>query len=133
MSGDVRLPLKKKIHTCSGLVHRMVKLYAPSTQQPNLDRTYNELLPEERPVVDFFSNASNVNKLVGYLALEEKKGKDKFNGFRFILFKGLFRNHGDAFLPLFQPHLDRLVGDRQESSQRCATEIIAGQLEYFKH
>ncbi|CAF90544.1 unnamed protein product [Tetraodon nigroviridis] len=40
--------------------------------------------------------------------------------------QGLFRNYGDAFLPLLWPHLERLADSPQESWQRCVCEITAG-------
>ena len=36
---------------------------------------------------DFFNNEKNIEKFIEFLSLEEKKGKDKFNAKRFILFK----------------------------------------------
>lgn len=42
--------------------------------------------------------------------------------------QGLFRNYGDAFLPLLWPHLEQLAADPHESSQRCVCEITAGLL-----
>ena len=36
---------------------------------------------------DFFNSETNVDKFIKFLSLEEKKGKDKFNAKRFILFK----------------------------------------------
>ena len=69
------------------IIYREVKVYAKSSEQPSLDRTRDELSPEEKEVDLFFSNQKNVDKLIEYLSLEEKKGKDKFNGYRFIMFK----------------------------------------------
>ena len=65
-----------------------------------------------------FSNATKVDKLIEYLSLEEHKGHDRFDARRFIMFKGLFRNHGDAFMELFKGHLERLVDQDQESAHR---------------
>ncbi|XP_063231181.1 proteasome activator complex subunit 4-like isoform X2 [Bacillus rossius redtenbacheri] len=110
-----------------------VKMYAPPSKQPSLVRSHEEMSPEEREVDLFFSNSENIDKLIGYFSLEEKKGKDKFNGYRFIMFKGLFRNFGDRHLKYFLPHLERLVADKHESSQRCAAEIIAGLIRGTKH
>ncbi|PNF36512.1 hypothetical protein B7P43_G15901 [Cryptotermes secundus] len=110
-----------------------VEVYAASGEQPALDRSHDELTAEEKEVDLFFSDQQNVDRLVELLALEEKKGKDKFNGYRFIMFKGLFRNHGDTYLNHFLPHLERLVTDKHESSQRCAAEIIAGIIRGSKH
>jgi hypothetical protein len=64
-----------------------VEVYAASGEQPALDRRHDELTIEEKEVDLFFSDKQNVDRLVELLALEEKKGKDKFNGYRFIMFK----------------------------------------------
>lgn len=47
--------------------------------------------------------------------------------------QGLFRNYGDAFLPLLRPHLEQLASDPHESSQRCVCEITAGLIRGSKH
>lgn len=112
---------------------KVLHTYSPSSDQPPLDRERDDLSAEEKQVHDFFTNQSNVDKLIKFLSLEEKKGRDKFNGFRFILFKSLFRNHGDTFLDLFKPHLEKLVADKQESSQRCVAEIMSGLIRGSKH
>ncbi|CAH1792985.1 unnamed protein product, partial [Owenia fusiformis] len=45
-------------------------------------------------------------------------------------FQGLFRNFGDTFLPVYKPHVERLVADTahdtHDYSQRVGAEIIAG-------
>ncbi|XP_046617317.1 proteasome activator complex subunit 4-like [Neodiprion virginianus] len=110
-----------------------VKVYAPSSQQPSLDPNIRVLTDEEKEIDIFFNDPSNISKLIGYFSLEERKGKDKFDGYRFVLFKGLFRNHGDVHLKHFLPHLKRLVAEKQESSQRCAAEIVAGLIRGAKH
>ncbi|XP_076047764.1 proteasome activator complex subunit 4-like isoform X2 [Oratosquilla oratoria] len=110
-----------------------MKVYAPSAEQPTLDRKEGELDPGEREVYIFFKSQDNVDKLIKFLSAEERKGRDKFDSRRFWMFKGLFRNFGDMFLTQFQHHLERLVADSQESSQRCATEIIAGLIRGSKH
>ncbi|XP_075223188.1 proteasome activator complex subunit 4A-like isoform X2 [Lycorma delicatula] len=112
---------------------KVMQTYAASSEQPPLDRRRIELTDEEKQVYDFFVQHSNVEKFIKFLSLEEKKGRDKFNGFRFILFKSIFRNHGDTFLELFKPHIKRLVEDKQESSQRCVAEIISGLVRGSKH
>jgi hypothetical protein len=75
-----------------GTVCRQVQVYAASGEQPALERMHNELTDAEKEVDLFFSNQNNVDRLIEYLALEEKKGKDKFNGYRFIMFKVLCRS-----------------------------------------
>jgi hypothetical protein len=66
---------------------RHVEVYAASGEQPALDRRHDELSAEEKEVDLFFSAQQNVDRLIALLALEEKKGKDKFNGYRFLMFK----------------------------------------------
>lgn len=112
---------------------KTLEVYAPSSQQPCLDPEVRELTDCEREIDLFFNDPQNAKKLIGYLSLEEKKGKDKFNAYRSFLFKGLFRNHGIVHLKHFLPHLQRLVTDKHESSQRCAAEITAGIIRGAKH
>uniref|UniRef100_A0A8C2YNF4 Proteasome activator subunit 4 n=2 Tax=Chinchilla lanigera TaxID=34839 RepID=A0A8C2YNF4_CHILA len=87
----------------------------------------------EQIIFDHFSDPKFVEQLITFLSLEDRKGKDKFNPRRFCLFKGLFRNFDDAFLPILKPHLERLVADSHESTQRCVAEIIAGLIRGSKH
>lgn len=109
------------------------EVYAPSPQQPSLDPSVRVLTDHEKEIDRFFSDPNNVEKLIKYNSLEERKGKDKFDSFRSQLFKGLFRNHGSVHLKHFLPHLKRLVADSHESSQRCAAEITAGIIRGSKH
>ncbi|KAK8403278.1 hypothetical protein O3P69_000420 [Scylla paramamosain] len=112
---------------------KTMMVYAPPSQQPPLDRKREELTEEERAVYDFFICQENVDKLVSFLSLEENKERDSFNTRRFWMIKGLFRNFGDAFLPQFEGHLERLVKETQKSSQRCAAEVITGMIRGSKH
>lgn len=109
------------------------EVYAPDSAQPKLDRTREELTEEEKPIYDAFSQESFVNSIISYFSLEERKGLDKFDAKKFYIFRGLFANFGDTFLPNFVNHLHSLTVDKQESSQRCATEIISGLLSGSKH
>lgn len=112
---------------------KSMKVYAPPSQQPPLDRTFEELSDEEKEIYTFFNSQENIDKLVSFLSLEENKERDSFNTRRFWMFKGLFRNFGDSFLLLFIGHLEKLVNETKKSSQRCATEIIAGIIRGSKH
>ena len=112
---------------------RKLEIYAPSAQQPNLKRERNELNEQEQEIDDFFSNEQNVQKLINYLKIEGNKGEDSFDVVHYQMFKGLFRNHGDTYLSNFLPHLHEMVKDSQESTQRCAAEIIAGLIRGTKH
>uniref|UniRef100_A0A7N6FAQ8 Proteasome activator Blm10 mid region domain-containing protein n=1 Tax=Anabas testudineus TaxID=64144 RepID=A0A7N6FAQ8_ANATE len=80
----------------------------------------------EKIIFEYFSDPEFIDQLVAFLSLEDRKGKDSFNPQHFCLFKGLFRNYGDVFLPLLWPHLVQLASDPHESSQRCVCEITAG-------
>jgi proteasome activator subunit 4 len=62
-------------------------VYAPSSAQPPLDRTPEQMGASESEVHTFFSSQSNIEKFITFLSLEDKKGRDKFNSKRFILFK----------------------------------------------
>lgn len=101
-------------------------MHAPASEKSHFDRS--TLTAHEREVEEFFSDQQNVDKFVKYLSLEGAKGRSlKFNSGRMYLFKYLFRNHGDAYLDKFLPHLKVFVTDKkQESAQVCAAEIICG-------
>ncbi|XP_077341678.1 proteasome activator complex subunit 4 [Lithobates pipiens] len=112
---------------------RNLQVYAPSKQQPQLGRPREDMSEAEQIIYDNFTDEKFVNQLVTFLTLEDRKGKDKFNPRRFCLFKGLFRNFDDAFLPVLTAHLERLVEDSHESTQRCVAEIVAGLIRGSKH
>ncbi|KAF3853762.1 hypothetical protein F7725_014450 [Dissostichus mawsoni] len=80
----------------------------------------------EKIIFEYFSDPEFIDQLIGFLSLEDRKGNDSFNPRRFCLFKGLFCNYGDVFLPLLWPHLEQLASNPHESSQRCVCEITAG-------
>lgn len=66
---------------------RDVKVCCLDSEQPPLDRTRDELSAGEIEIDNFFSDPLKLKKFVDFLSLEEKKGIDKFNGARFLLFK----------------------------------------------
>ncbi|KAJ8385476.1 hypothetical protein AAFF_G00185720 [Aldrovandia affinis] len=112
---------------------RKLMLYAPLEEQPKQGMTREEMTEREQIIYDYFSDPVFIEQLIKFLSLEDRKGKDKFSPRRFCLFKGLFRNYDNAFLPLLRPHLERLVADSHESTQRCVAEIIAGLIRGSKH
>ncbi|XP_028809979.1 proteasome activator complex subunit 4B isoform X2 [Denticeps clupeoides] len=111
---------------------KKLMLYSPSKEQPP-DLVPEEMNERERIIYNYFSNPDFINQLIKFLSLEDRKGKDKFNPRRFCLFKGLFRNYSDTFLPVLMPHMERLAADSHESTQRCVAEIIAGLVRGSKH
>uniref|UniRef100_UPI0037E980D1 proteasome activator complex subunit 4B-like n=1 Tax=Semicossyphus pulcher TaxID=241346 RepID=UPI0037E980D1 len=104
---------------------REMMIYAASEKSKD-DLQYEEMSEGEKIIFEYFSDPEFIDQLIEFLSLEDRKGKDSFNPRRFCLFKGLFRNYGDVFLPLLWPHLEQLAGDPHESSQRCVCEITAG-------
>lgn len=112
----------------------VVETYAPSAQQPKLDRNVSEMTEHEKHFFEFFNHKPNVDKLIAFWSLEEKKGKEKFNRSRFWLIKSIFDIFGDVFLDDFLEHMPALIENKtNESSHRCAAEIIAGILRGAKH
>uniref|UniRef100_A0A671Y3T0 Proteasome activator subunit 4 n=1 Tax=Sparus aurata TaxID=8175 RepID=A0A671Y3T0_SPAAU len=112
---------------------RKLSIYAPLEEQPKQNLTRDEMTEREQIIFDHFSDPVFINQFIEFLSLEDRKGKDKFSPRRFCLFKGLFRNFSDAFLPLLKPHMERLVADSHESKQRCVAEIISGLIRGCKH
>ena len=108
-------------------------MYAPSSQQPDLDRSEEEMPEQERIIFRFLKRQENVDKLIGFLCLENKKGHDRFDAERFGMFKAVFRNFGDALLQNFRSHIERLVGEHKESDQRAASELLAAIIRGSKH
>jgi hypothetical protein len=89
--GQSNLNTKREIQSfhCCYFSCRKVEIYAPSSQQPPLDTPLAQMDETQADVFNFFNNPANVDKLISYLSLEEKKGRDKFNSKRYILFKVL--------------------------------------------
>lgn len=131
------------------------RVYAPSAQQPKLDRNLDEMNDVEKILFNFFKDKSNVDKLLTYWCLEEKKGKDKFNRSRFLLIKVCYiifvkKNNnyinsifilqyiccefGDTILKHFLPPLQGLIEAKTiEGNHRCAAQIMAGMMRGAKH
>lgn len=63
-----------------------LKGYAPSHEQPTFSKRLENLSDQEKEILEFF-NEKNIEVWIKYLSLEEKKGKDLYNGFRFLVFK----------------------------------------------
>uniref|UniRef100_A0A8D3EDD9 Proteasome activator subunit 4 n=1 Tax=Scophthalmus maximus TaxID=52904 RepID=A0A8D3EDD9_SCOMX len=112
---------------------RKLMMYAPLDEQPKQNLTRDEMTEREQIIFDHFSDPVFINQFIEFLSLEDRKGKDKFSPRRFCLFKGLFRNFSDVFLPVLKPHMERLVADSHESKQRCVAEIISGLIRGCKH
>lgn len=66
---------------------KQLEVYAPSSEQLSFEKRKNILSPQETAILDFFTNSDNVNALIKYWSMEEKKGRDQFNVHRFYLIK----------------------------------------------
>lgn len=112
----------------------VVEVYMPSAQQPKLDRSFNELNDHEKIYYSFFKDKQNLEKLIYYWSLEEKKGNEKFHRSRFWFMKQIFDIFGDTFLDDFLGHIEPLItNQKNESSHRCAAEILTGMMRGAKH
>lgn len=110
-------------------------VYAPSEKQPNINQTRDELNECQQVVWDFFSCAANVDKLLHFWALEEKRGHEKFNRSRCFVVKGLCDMFGPMIVDQLLPHIDRLIRSPKnlESNHRCAAELMSGIMRGLKH
>ena len=83
-----------------------------------------------RELLGFKNHSSNV---VNQYKHNYNGDDSHLRNFHFLFLQGIFRNFDDAFLPVLKPHLERLVADSHESTQRCVAEIIAGLIRGSKH
>ena len=79
-----------------------------------------------KPVVDFFTTASNLETFMKFVTMEHKKGEDVFSSDRAFLYSALFESFAHELCPVFLPRLTKLVESDQESDQRAAAEILYG-------
>lgn len=98
-----------------------VEIPSPNNEQAPFDDPSRTLSEEEMEVDKFFQNEKNVATLVSYMALEKATFDDCF-----VLFSKLFRNTGDKYLPLFQPHIDKLLDEKLETQQMFLFGLLAG-------
>lgn len=66
---------------------KKLEVYDSSSKQISAVKRMNDLTETEKEIYEFFSNADNVAQLIKYLSMEEKKGHDQFNLFRFFAYK----------------------------------------------
>ncbi|KAJ6635616.1 Proteasome activator complex subunit 4, partial [Pseudolycoriella hygida] len=111
-----------------------LSIYAPSDQQPPINRHRDQMSVPERIIFDFFSVESNFDKLIAFWSLEERKNDEKFSRSRCFLIKGLVAMFGEAFTDVLCGHIQRLIDIKDaESNHRCAAELMAGLMKGLKH
>ncbi|XP_013170818.1 PREDICTED: proteasome activator complex subunit 4-like isoform X2 [Papilio xuthus] len=119
-------PWLKKSHYGFYCWPERLEVAAPSHQQFFFtEQKVEDMEDGERHIFEFFYDEANVDRLVAFLTVEEKKGKDKFNGVRFVLFKLLFSHFGERIASKFFEHALRCASDPQEAPQRLAAEVAA--------
>ncbi|XP_031770190.1 proteasome activator complex subunit 4B-like isoform X2 [Galleria mellonella] len=111
-----------------------LEVAAPSSEQVRIfDLPLEEMTDNQRLIMEFFTDNTNIEKLVSFLTVEEKKGKDKFSGLRFSLFKMLFSHFGPEVTNKLVSAATERAGSPQEASQRFAAEIAAAALRAPRH
>lgn len=106
-----------------------IQVSAPSSRQTfSSDLRPEDMEEGERCIHEFFDDDANVDRLVAFLTVEEKKGKDKFSGMRFAMFRMLFAQFGERVADRFVAHAARCAGGAQEAPQRFAAEVAAAAL-----
>lgn len=109
-----------------------VEVYAPTSQQPNVDWTRDEMNDVQQVIYDFFRQRSNVEGLLKFWSLEEKKGQDQFRRNNTFLIRSLCGMFGDAFN--FGDMLPEMIARKEvEGNHRCAAEVLAGLIRGCKH
>ena len=85
-------------------------------------------IPEyfEQIIVNFFSQETNVKRLIELISLEHKKGEDFFSMDKAYFFCILFETIGVQLFHTLLPYLKKLVESEQESEQRACAEIVYG-------
>lgn len=74
-------------------------MYSPPVEQPDYNLAPEELNEAQKEVHDFFCNKNNIDKLVYYFSMEDKKGKDKFSTYRFLMFKvGIYYTYMSLYI-----------------------------------
>lgn len=68
---------------------KQLEIFAAASEQATAAKRMNALTDQEQEIFNFFSNPTNVDTLIKYFSMEERKGKDIFNAYRFLLFKVL--------------------------------------------
>uniref|UniRef100_A0A182T359 Uncharacterized protein n=1 Tax=Anopheles maculatus TaxID=74869 RepID=A0A182T359_9DIPT len=118
---------------CFGWTKRF-KVYAPSAEQPKLNRTVDEMNEHERTIFAFFDQQENIDTLMRFWSLEEKKGRDEFSSGRMLLIKMVMKVFGDRLLDRLLSHMTRLIQDKAtEGNHRCAVEVMTGVMRGAKH
>lgn len=111
------------------------RVCAPSDQQPSIKTDPADMNEVQKVLFDFFMDKSSLDQMIEFWAMEEKRGKEKFNRTRFFVVKALCDMFGERMVEKFLPHIERLIKVEKnlESCHRCAAELMGGVLRGMKH
>lgn len=112
-----------------------VQVYAPTSEQPDVEWTRNEMNDVQQVVLDFFLDKANVATLLKFWAMEDKKGQDKFRRNNTYVVRSLCGMFGERMVANFADELPGLIGATKEieGHHRCAAEVLAGLIRGCKH
>lgn len=111
------------------------QVYAPSDRQPPVRRDRSAMTDVERVVYDFFADDAQLERLVQFWSMEEKRGEEKFHRSRMVIVKCLCDQFGPHVAERLLAHCDRLIRQKTnlESNHRAAAEIMSGIMRGVKH
>lgn len=69
---------------------------------------------------------NHLSRVLKLMAVEEKKGAEEFSTASYGFFAGLTRMFGMPMLVALRPFVEEYIGDKRDSSQRLAAEMVAG-------
>ncbi|XP_047537196.1 proteasome activator complex subunit 4-like [Vanessa atalanta] len=108
---------------------KKIKVAAPVSEQTySIDRAPEDMEEGERYLYEFFSDEANIERLVAFFTVEEKKGKDKFNGIRYAMFRMAFAQFGERVSRRLLQRAVCCAGDAHEAPQRFAAELATAAL-----
>lgn len=110
-----------------------IKVSAPYDQQQPYNRSPEEMDENEVVMYKFFTNQQFVDQFVEYMCLEREEAKAHIDYKCVEMLRSLFKKFGDALLPCFKPHIERLVKEKRENLNRCACELFTGVVAGSKH
>ncbi|GAB6022437.1 hypothetical protein CHUAL_006550 [Chamberlinius hualienensis] len=115
---------------------KSLTVHAPAAKQKLRSEGRETLNESEKLIYDTLVSEAFMEQAIKYLSAEVNKDQDKLCLNKCRVYKSIFRNFEDTFLPHFLPHVERLSKGTLDSEKRCALELIAGMVagsKYWKY
>lgn len=77
---------------------KKLEVYDSSSKQISAAKRMDKLTEIEKEIYGFFSNENNLEQLIKYFSMEEKKGHDQFNICKYLIFKVSYGFNLEDFL-----------------------------------